>query len=140
MLRCKSAFFVLVQYLGSYALALIILISPLAIENRLNINEVLVKRDKRKVIIYLMGFFRLGGSPPFLGFYAKIIVAQILLVQGYAGFLLYLVSSSVFLLYVYMRFFYQAITSARPQVEAVSSKYFYERALILIVILLVVFP
>jgi len=98
------------------------------------------KNNKRKILIYLIGFFSLGGSPPFLGFYAKILVAQIVLASHQLGFFLYLVSSSVFLLYVYLRFFYQAVTASGPDTETRVPGYFYGSALILALFLLVIFP
>jgi formate hydrogenlyase subunit 3/multisubunit Na+/H+ antiporter MnhD subunit len=126
--------------LGAYAVALLALIGPLAAEGRLNINEVLTSDSKRKTFIYLMGFFRMGGSPPFLGFYAKILVAQVLLINNQLVFLVILARSSAFLLYLYMRFFYQAITTSGPEAETKLPEYFYGGALILALFVLVVFP
>jgi NADH-quinone oxidoreductase subunit N len=140
MLSCDSIFPVLAQYLGAYAVALGVLVGPLAVERRININEVLAKNNKSKTLICLIGFFSLGGSPPFLGFYAKILVAQVVLAGQQMVFLLYLVSSSVFLLYVYLRFFYQAVTTSGPETEARVPEYFYGGALVLALFLLVIFP
>jgi NADH-quinone oxidoreductase subunit N len=140
MLSCNSIFPVLAQYLGAYAVALGVLVGPLAVERRVNLNEVLAKNNKSKTLICLIGFFSLGGSPPFLGFYAKILVAQVVLAGQQMVFLLYLVSSSVFLLYVYLRFFYQAVTTSGPETEARVPEYFYGGALVLALFLLVIFP
>jgi NADH-quinone oxidoreductase subunit N len=140
LLRCGASFSISIQYLSVYALALLVIIGPLFTERRLNINEVLVKSLKRKICIYFIGFFRIAGSPPFLGFYAKVIVAQVLLANGQLIFLIYLVRGSVFLLYVYMRFFYQAVTAGRLDTETRRSGYFYRSSLALVLIGLMVFP
>lgn len=140
MLSCERAFSAVAQYLIAYTLALIVLVSPLSFENRLGVNEVLTKNYKRKTLIYLLGFFSLGGRPPFLGFYAKVTVAQILLANSHLLFFLFLVRASVFLLYVYMRFFYQALTAARNETETRLPESFYSSALALTLFTLVVFP
>lgn len=140
VLSSATDFFVSIQYLRAYALALLILIGPLFVENRLNINEILTKAHKRKIFIYLVGFFSLGGSPPFLGFYAKVIVAQILLANSQVAFLMVLVRSAVLLLYVYMRFFFQALTVRRTRTETRVTKFANNGALILVLIALGVFP
>lgn len=140
MLRCEFVFSVLIQYLGAYTLALWVIIRPMFIESRLRINEVLVKSYKSKILIYLIGFFSLGGSPPFLGFYAKVAVAQIILVKGQLFYLMFLVRRSVFLLYVYMRFFYQAIVASNTEVETNAASHFYGSAIILVLRVLIGFP
>jgi NADH:ubiquinone oxidoreductase subunit 2 (subunit N) len=117
ILRCGPVFDVLIQYLGAYRVALVILARLFSLENCANVNEFLYQAEKRRVILLIIGFFRIGGSPPFLGFYAKIIVAQVLLSQAQIILLSFIVIRSVFLLYVYMRFFYFSISGLRAASE-----------------------
>lgn len=140
ILSCGATFSVLAQYLTAYTVALLVIVRPLIIERRLHINERLIKNYKSKVLIYLTGFFSMGGSPPFLGFYAKVIVAQLMLAKGQFFSLLCLTSASVFLLYVYMRFFYQTLASRRAEAETSVSGHFYSSVLLLALAFLIVFP
>lgn len=119
------------QYLSAYAVALFVVVSPLAAEKRQRMNERFRKNYKRKLIILLSGFLSMRGSPPFLGFYVKVLVVQELLTRGHVALLAGLIRRAVFMLYAYMRFFYQAIAGSGLEAETGNAKYLYNGAAVI---------
>jgi NADH:ubiquinone oxidoreductase subunit 2 (subunit N) len=95
----------------------------------LHLNEITVQANKGKMAVLLIGLLRLGGSPPFLGFYAKILVIQVVLGHAQVLIVMILVASSVFLLYVYVRLFYYMRTGTAIEMQVGSPDFLY-RALI----------
>ena len=122
MVRCEREFESLAQYLMAYSVALSILAFHLARSANVYLSELVIQANKKNLIVFLIGFLRLGGSPPFLGFYAKILVVQVLLSHGQVFIMGILVISSVFLLYVYMRFFYYMVTNSNLELQVPTSE------------------
>ena len=119
LLSCEINFSVIFIYLFVYTSTLAILIFLLASENRHNINETLYIAHKIKILIFLARFLSLGGSPPFVGFYAKILVLQIIFSIEQTSWAITLVVRSIFLLYLYMRFFYYRLVLSETSVRSV---------------------
>jgi NADH:ubiquinone oxidoreductase subunit 2 (subunit N) len=140
IVRCGGEFESLIQYLIAYTLAVSVVALYLAILGNVHLNELIVQTTKKRLAIFLVGLLRLGGSPPFLGFYAKILVLHVLINSCQGLILIVLVVSSVFLLYVYMRFFYYIITNANLELQAPSPELFYNRARRLGVFFLLALP
>lgn len=106
LIACEGEVAKGLEYLVAYRDALGVAIVVFATQVAEEIREVLsgIRGLFRAAVIG--GFFRIGGCPPFIGFYAKItVIARIV---GHAQLIWRgaLVMLSVFLLYVYMRLFY----------------------------------
>lgn len=137
MLSCERKFDVTLQYLTIYAATLLILVAVLNLGATIKVREVLWSGSIVEAAIFLAGLFRMGGRPPFIGFFAKIAVIQVLLAKGglLVGFTL--VARSVFLLYMYMRIFYYLLGGLSPRPLTNVSKAFYGAPIVLVLSLTV---
>jgi NADH:ubiquinone oxidoreductase subunit 2 (subunit N) len=98
-------------YLGVYAFSLLGLITcSLADESRLGSRAIAVNRQVQGGIL-LVVLLNLGGTPPFMGFFAKVLVIRLLARNMEILVVVRLISGSVILLFVYLRMFLRAVTS-----------------------------
>lgn len=73
-------------------------------DTNLNIN-------RRRRFLIILGLLRIGGVPPFLGFFGKILILiKSLFVISYY-FLICIIISSVYIIYIYIRLFYISLGS-----------------------------
>jgi NADH:ubiquinone oxidoreductase subunit 2 (subunit N) len=102
------------QFLFVYGLALAILVSVFGAIGYESTGPGLLQRDLSTKTFVLISLLSLGGSPPFIGFYAKMAILQLVIFRGQIVWVLALVVRSVFLLYVYMRIFYALLSRVLP--------------------------
>jgi NADH:ubiquinone oxidoreductase subunit 2 (subunit N) len=73
-------------------------------------------------LLILVTFLNLGGTPPFIGFYAKVAVIVTLGNRSQLIILLRLVVGSIFLLYVYLQILIKALSIGSAKVRLFEAK------------------
>lgn len=98
----------LVIYFTLYALTIIVLTSIIRQQNTNTINKTISINKTKKINLYLI-ILSLGGMPPLLGFFPKIIVISGVLLTSRILLPLALVASSIVNLYFYLRMTYSSL-------------------------------
>lgn len=140
MLACQREFLILTQYLVVYRVSLALVVTVRAYEIQSKRSEALVLGHVSIRLIFMISFLSIAGSPPFLGFYAKVIVAQLLIIRGRILVLITLVLRSVFLLYIYTRLFYGVLGKLSYTRVFVFAPQEFKLAQVLVICRLVVLP
>ena len=117
IIRCNLAFEVSMLYLLIYALSLLPLLWLVLLEETLTVNRALRLNDKARLLLILVTLLNLGGTPPFIGFYAKVAVIVTLSNRSQLITLLRLVGGSIFLLYVYLQILIKALATGSAKVR-----------------------
>lgn len=99
---------VLILFLIAYAASLLTVVrcAKLAISS----DDAMPTRSNLSIIVTIVvGLLRLGGMPPLVGFYGKLVAIRFILGALKVTIAALLVSTSIVLLYVYLRFRFRSL-------------------------------
>ena len=105
-------------YMLVYSLISTSLVFFLKINQIFHFKQISLIKEPQEKIRYFLGFFSLGGLPPFLGFFPKIIVISTLTITGNFLWLVFLLIRSLLTLFFYTRLIVRAFVISTPSAKS----------------------
>ena len=104
IVRAIQEFIIRIFFLLIYRVNLLIVIAYLHFLNLSSVNFIKIRNPREFHNYFLLGSaLRLGGIPPFIGFYSKILIIVFLINTQQLTILFIILLSSIFILYIYIR-------------------------------------
>ena len=106
-----------VHYIAIYTLITISVIYFFKLNQVSNLKQIAPIFDPKEKIRYFLSFMSLGGLPPFLGFYPKIMIVRSMINKHQFLWLLFLLARSLLTLFFYIRLIVRAFIISGPKIK-----------------------